>query len=28
MAKEYDKTTEELRDTFESYFGMRPCQGL
>lgn len=28
IAKEYDKTTEELRDTFESYFGMRPCQGL
>jgi predicted amidophosphoribosyltransferase len=28
IAKEYDKTIEELRDTLEEYFGMRPCQGL
>lgn len=28
IAKEYDKTIDELRDTFEEYFGMRPCQGL
>ncbi len=28
IAKEYDKTVEELRGTFEEYFGMRPCQGL
>lgn len=28
ISKEYDKTIKELRDTFEEYFGMRPCQGL
>lgn len=28
IAKEYDKTIDELRDTFEEYFGMRPCRGL
>jgi len=28
MAKEYDKTIDELRDTLEDYFGMRPCMGL
>lgn len=28
IAKEYDKTIDELRDTLEEYFGMRPCQGL
>lgn len=28
MSKEYDKTVDELRGTFEDYFGMRPCQGL
>ena len=28
MAKEYDKTVDELRDTLENFFGMRPCQGL
>jgi len=28
IAKEYDKTLDELRDTFEEYFGMRPCMGL
>ena len=28
IAREYDKTTEELRDIMEDHFGMRPCQGL
>ena len=28
IAKEYDKTADELREYFESYFGMRPCMGL
>lgn len=28
MGKEYGKTPAEMRDTFEIYFGMRPCQGL
>lgn len=28
IAKEYDKTTDEIRDALEDYFGMRPCQGL
>jgi hypothetical protein len=28
IAKEYDKTVEELRGTLEDFFGMRPCQGL
>lgn len=28
IAKEYDKDIDELRDTFEHHFGMRPCMGL
>ncbi|MDF1495199.1 hypothetical protein [Caproiciproducens sp. CPB-2] len=28
IAKEYDKTVDELRDTMEDYFGMRPCMGI
>lgn len=28
IAKEYGVETEELRDTLESHFGMRPCMGL
>ena len=28
IAKEYDKTPEELRDQMENFFGMRPCQGI
>ncbi|TQI68587.1 hypothetical protein [Clostridium sp. KNHs216] len=28
IAKEYDKSIEEFRDTLENYFGMRPCMGL
>jgi predicted amidophosphoribosyltransferase len=28
IAKEYDKTVDELRDTMENFFGMRPCQGI
>jgi predicted amidophosphoribosyltransferase len=28
IAKEYEKPIEDLRETLESYFGMRPCQGL
>jgi hypothetical protein len=28
IAKEYEKTADEVRDIMESYFGMRPCQGL
>lgn len=28
IAKEYDKTVDELRGTLEDYFGMRPCMGL
>jgi len=28
IAKEYDKTIDELRSIFEDFFGMRPCQGL
>ena len=28
IAKEYDKTVDELRGTLENYFGERPCQGL
>ena len=28
IAKEYDKTAEELRDQMENFFGMRPCQGI
>ena len=28
IAKEYDKTDEELRSYFEDIFGMRPCLGL
>ena len=28
IAKEYDKTVEELRGIMEDYFGVRPCQGI
>lgn len=28
VAKEYGYTIAELRETFEDFFGMRPCQGL
>lgn len=28
IANEYDKTPDELRDSLEDYFGMRPCQGI
>ncbi|UYO61831.1 hypothetical protein LNN31_13710 [Acetobacterium wieringae] len=28
VAKEYDKTVEELREVFESFFDMRPCMGI
>lgn len=28
VAKEYGYTVEEIRDTLEDFFGMRPCQGL
>ena len=28
IAKEYEVDTDELRDTLEDYFGIRPCQGL
>ncbi len=28
IAKEYDKTVDELRNTMENFFGMRPCQGI
>ena len=28
IAKEYGRTTEELRETLEDFFGMRPCQGI
>lgn len=28
ICKEYDKTTDELRDTMEEFFSLRPCQGL
>lgn len=28
IANEYGKTTDELRHTMESFFGMRPCQGI
>ena len=28
IAREYDITTDELRDIMEDHFGMRPCQGL
>lgn len=28
IAKEYDKDVDELRDTMEDFFGMRPCMGL
>lgn len=28
IAKEYDRTLEELRGIMEDFYGMRPCQGL
>jgi NMD protein affecting ribosome stability and mRNA decay len=28
IAKEYDISSDELRDKMEDYFGMRPCQGI
>lgn len=28
IASEYDKTVDELRDSMEEYFGMRPCKGI
>lgn len=28
ISKEYDITTDELLDTLEDHFGMRPCAGL
>jgi hypothetical protein len=28
IAKEYDKTVEEIRGIMEDFYGMRPCQGL
>jgi len=28
IAKEYDKSTEELREQFEHWFGLRPCMGI
>jgi len=28
VSKEYGKTVDELRDTLEEFFGVRPCQGL
>lgn len=28
IAKEYGRTTKELRETLEDFFGMRPCQGI
>lgn len=28
IAKEYDRDMDALRGYMESYFGMRPCQGL
>ena len=28
VAKEYGRTKEELRETMEDFFGMRPCQGI
>lgn len=28
VAKEYGQSVEEIRETLEDFFGMRPCQGL
>ena len=28
IAKEYGKDVQEVRETMEDFFGMRPCQGL
>lgn len=28
IAKEYDITTDELRDKIENFFGERPCMGI
>ena len=28
IAKEYDKTVDELRDTMKDFFGIRPCMGV
>lgn len=28
IAKEYDKTPDELRSTMEDFFGLRPCMGI
>lgn len=28
VAKEYGKDVQEVRETMEDFFGMRPCQGL
>lgn len=28
IANEYDNSVDELRDTMEGYFGMRPCKGI
>lgn len=28
IAKEYDKTVEELRGALEDFYGMRPCMGV
>ena len=28
IAKEYDITTDELRDKLDNFFGVRPCMGI
>ena len=28
VAKEYDKSVEEVRSIMEEHFGLKPCQGL
>ncbi|WP_313413168.1 hypothetical protein [Sedimentibacter sp.] len=28
IAKEYDISTDELRDKLENFFGVRPCMGI
>ena len=28
IAKEYDRTVDDMRDMFEGFFGMRPCMGI
>ena len=28
VAREYNRTVEEIRGTMEDFFGMRPCKGI